>query len=297
MSTTGIVWSKGGRCIGLTTLPLSYVDFLEIWELQPPGTLGGCPVLCGESLTQYVSIATWGMNFSKPNDSIIWILFLTGTGILLIVTFWLVLVFDQPPIQSVKPSLPRCSAKHVNVPTNFHCVLRLKMYGAMLLSPPTRIVTMWGINTGTNLFIETDEKVAVQHIPVYIQNFKKGVYFSGICIIVLKYRGETILKTRYSTFFLLCFQCALLLTVVGLVCIVVTSCVLLYCVCITILDTLVAGLLARIQYPEGPATGHLGTGFSWCPCVYKRMLRWFPRLQVATACFSCRPPDLNFLVT
>ena len=27
------------------------------------------------------------------------------------------------------------------------------------------------------------------------------------------------------------------------------------------------------------------------------MLRWFPRHQVATACFSCSPPDLNFLVT
>ena len=35
-----------------------------------------------------------------------------------------------------------------------------------------------------------------------------------------------------------------------------------------------AGLLARSQYPEGPATGHLDTGFSWFPCVYKRMLRW-----------------------
>ena len=61
--------------------------------------------------------------------------------------------------------------------------------------------------------------------------------------------------------------------------------------------TLDAGLLARSQYPEGPATGHLDTGFSWFPCVYKRMLRWFPSFQVATTCFSCSPPDLIFLVT
>jgi hypothetical protein len=61
--------------------------------------------------------------------------------------------------------------------------------------------------------------------------------------------------------------------------------------------TLEAGMLARSQYPEGPATGHLDTGFSWYPCVYKRMLRWFPRFQVATTCLSCSPPDLNFLVT
>jgi len=71
---------------------------------------------------------------------------------------------------------------------------------------------------------------------------------------------------------------------------------LLYYVCIDIL-TLDAGLLARSQYPEGPATGHLYAGFSWFPCVYKRMLRWFPSFQVATTCFSCSPPDLNFLVT
>jgi len=34
---------KGGRCVRLTTLPPSCADCLEIWELQPPGTLRACP--------------------------------------------------------------------------------------------------------------------------------------------------------------------------------------------------------------------------------------------------------------
>ena len=71
---------------------------------------------------------------------------------------------------------------------------------------------------------------------------------------------------------------------------------LLYDVHIVVL-TLDAGLLARSQYPEGPVTGHLDTDFSWFPCVYKRMLRWFPSFKVVTTSFSCSPPDLNFLVT
>ena len=76
---------------------------------------------------------------------------------------------------------------------------------------------------------------------------------------------------------------AFLLIVVGLVCVVLLSCV--YCcyimciVCITVLYTLVAGLLATSLYPEGPATGHLGTGLLGFPVsVYKQMLRWFQRL-------------------
>jgi len=34
---------KGGRCVGLTSLPPSCVDGIEIWEPQPPGTLRVCP--------------------------------------------------------------------------------------------------------------------------------------------------------------------------------------------------------------------------------------------------------------
>jgi hypothetical protein len=109
---------------------------------------------------------------------------------------------------------------------------------------------------------------------------------------------------QYFLPLVLLFLCALLLTVVGpfvywviiLECVFVTSCVLFYCtVCTAVLHTLVSGLLAISRFPEGPATGDLGTGFSWFPCVYKQTLRWFPRLQVATTCFSCSPSNLNFL--
>ena len=109
--------------------------------------------------------------------------------------------------------------------------------------------------------------------------------------------------------YLVCICCTLCVFVVSyvyllyLMCICCTLCIfvvpymyLLYYVCIAVL-TLDAGLLARSQYPEGPATGHLDTCFSWFPCVCKRMLRWFPSFQVATTCLSCSPPDLNFLVT
>ena len=79
-------------------------------------------------------------------------------------------------------------------------------------------------------------------------------------------------------------------------CVLLSSYVyLLNYVCIAVF-TLDAELLARSQYSEGPATGHLDTGFSWFLCVYKQMLRWFPTFQVATTCFLCSPPDLNLLV-
>ena len=67
----------------------------------------------------------------------------------------------------------------------------------------------------------------------------------------------------YSTFFV--FSC---LTVFVLGVLLSSYVYLLYYVCIAVL-TLDAGLLARSQYLEGPATSHLDTGFSWFPCVYK----------------------------
>ena len=63
----------------------------------------------------------------------------------------------------------------------------------------------------------------------------------------------------------------------GLSCLYCCSCV----VCIAVFFTVDAGLLARSQYSEGPATGHLDTGFSRFPCAYKQILRRFPTFQVA----------------
>ena len=70
--------------------------------------------------------------------------------------------------------------------------------------------------------------------------------------------------------------CVLLLVVCIIVvvfCLLLSSYVyLLYYVCIAVCN-LGARLPARCHYSEGPATGHLDTGFSWFPCVYKQMLR------------------------
>jgi len=46
---------------------------------------------------------------------------------------------------------------------------------------------------------------------------------------------------------------------------VILFCILLYYVCIAVF-TLDAGLLARSQYSEGPATDYIATGFSCFPC-------------------------------
>jgi hypothetical protein len=42
MSNRNISWGKGGRCVGLTTLPPSCADYIKIWGPQPLGTLRAC---------------------------------------------------------------------------------------------------------------------------------------------------------------------------------------------------------------------------------------------------------------
>ena len=110
-----------------------------------------------------------------------------------------------------------------------------------------------------------------------------------------------VLFTFCTCYILRCLVCivvsCLVCTVVVVLCVLLSSYVyLLYYVCNAIF-TLDAGLLPRSQNSEGPATDHPDRGFSWFPCVYKQMLRWLPKFQVATTCFPCSPPDLNLLLT
>ena len=60
------------------------------------------------------------------------------------------------------------------------------------------------------------------------------------------------------------------------------------------------GSALRSKCGKGKAIFHpsfFSVSVFWFPCVYKQRLRWFPRFQVATTCFSCSPPDLNLVVT
>jgi hypothetical protein len=67
ISTRNISWGKGGRCVGLTTLPTSCADCLEIWEPQPPGTLRACPGLLWDCLTFTVTITRNSECVTKRN--------------------------------------------------------------------------------------------------------------------------------------------------------------------------------------------------------------------------------------
>ena len=86
------------------------------------------------------------------------------------------------------------------------------------------------------------------------------------------------------------------------VCIVVVTCVCCYlmCICCTMWTLLFFLLRCRTAGQKSVFGRSCDRSsrhrFSWFPSVYKQMLRWFPRFQVASTCFSCIPPDLNLLV-
>jgi len=59
---------KVGRCVWLTTLPPSYADCLEIWDIKTPGKLRACPRLLWEFFTIFYPLESsseiWGSHVS-----------------------------------------------------------------------------------------------------------------------------------------------------------------------------------------------------------------------------------------
>jgi len=71
---------KGGRCVGLTNLPLSCADYLEIREPQSPGNLRACPGMYRYCFTLLLADSMWLnvqpkvcyenlMSFCRPRQS------------------------------------------------------------------------------------------------------------------------------------------------------------------------------------------------------------------------------------
>ena len=92
---------------------------------------------------------------------------------------------------------------------------------------------------------------------LYTVLFYLGVFNFCTCCI------QIFIVCFVASFKLCCVCCWLAVCIV-----VVVLCVLLsYVYLFYVFFALDAGLLARSQYSEGPAPGHLDTGFSWFPCV------------------------------
>ena len=155
---------------------------------------------------------------------------------------------------------------------------------------------------------------------MYLQNIST---FTIIIIInnVNMYGKNTSDYTQYfltSVLFTFCtrwiLRCLVCIVVSCVVCIVVSClvCIVVSCLACTVVILCVLYYLyifvlymyccfyfrwleVSIRKVLRPATST--QVFLGSPVSIKQMLRWFPRLQVATTCFSCSPPDLNLLVT
>jgi hypothetical protein len=59
--------TKGDRCLGLTTLPLSCADCHKIWEPQPLGNLRACPGLYRDCFTSFYHPTEGMIGFLRLN--------------------------------------------------------------------------------------------------------------------------------------------------------------------------------------------------------------------------------------
>jgi hypothetical protein len=71
---------KGGWCVGLTTLPPSCADCLEIWEPQPPGTFRDCFTFCQRSNSEKEGMEIVEVRWSR-RCILLWYLLFQGYAI------------------------------------------------------------------------------------------------------------------------------------------------------------------------------------------------------------------------
>jgi len=64
--------------------------------------------------------------------------------------------------------------------------------------------------------------------------------------------------------------------------------------CVLLFFTLDAGLLARSQYSEGPATGHLDTGFFLVSLCLKANGETVPKIPSCNCMLLMQPSELKF---
>jgi hypothetical protein len=117
-----------------------------------------------------------------------------------------------------------------------------------------------------------------------------------LCVFVVSYVFCCILCVFVVSYVYLLYLIVYLLYLIAyllyLMCICCTMCIAVSFVLFWMPDS---WLEVSIRKVLRPATST--QVFSWFPCVYKQILRWFQRFQFATTCFSCSPPELNLVVT
>ena len=73
MSTRNIFWGEGGKggwFVGLTTLAPSFVDCLEIWEPEPPGTRRACARIAFHLFYYIYDTCLFSAFISSPTSSV-----------------------------------------------------------------------------------------------------------------------------------------------------------------------------------------------------------------------------------
>jgi hypothetical protein len=175
-----------------------------------------------------------------------------------------------------------CNAQHQGIPTAREMLMIMMMTTMTTITAERRaLLELWLVGECRSTRERLRDVPSVPFVSTLDMTWWKrpedNLFFRSVLLILIRnckantsegrlfrYRrrnkGAISIYWRYSTN----WMHGIKYTIILCLCICYT---MYLCICYTCCFTLDAGLLARSQYPEGPATGHLDTGFSWFPCV------------------------------